>query len=397
MEKEKFGNRVFLLFGLLTSFIGFNWFMWGPILSSVIEPKYKVSGFIVALFISSVPLMLVVLSYFAGSLADTNPKRTTTIAALFLAVTTILRPFAIGNFYLLLALQIAFSVSAVFCFTSWSPLTYRLFEKDMAANKIAIYTAFLTGGQILAFLITYHIYLKIGLFWMLLVYGLVSFIVGITYMLTVNKGSLPVEVQVLKRPSFSEGLNIAFKEKAMFPLSFIAFLDIGVFCWLAGWYPKMLTAFKGITPDKAGIVNSLILLGCLIGAMTVPNWSHSIKKVKIFLSVLPILCIAMFILVPYIGNYILLLVDGLVLGFALFPMYPLGVHLPSAYSKIGIAYAGVGSGIILISANLGGFLFPEIGSAVHTLWGSILIFGVLPMFLMFLIAFAFRDPDTYRQ
>jgi len=101
-------NRVqssYFLFALITSLVGLNWFMWGPLLSSIVEPRYKISGFTLALFISSVPLALVIMSYFAGSLADKNPKRTTITAATMLGVTTILRPFTAVNFTALLIMQ----------------------------------------------------------------------------------------------------------------------------------------------------------------------------------------------------------------------------------------------------------------------------------------------------
>lgn len=385
----------YLLFSLITALIGFNWFMWGPLLSSILEPQYHVSGFELALFISSVPLALVILSYFTGSLADKNPKRTTITAAIILGVTTMIRPFMAYNFITLLITQLIFTISAAFCFTSWSPLTYRLFEPKQAASKIATFTAFLIGGQILAFLITYPIVTKINLFGSLLIYGFVSLIAAIIYILIISRLDFPHKLEINKRPALSEGIKIILREPSMKWLGIISLLDIGVFAWLAGWYPKMITTFKDFSPARAGVVNSMILVGCLIGAMIIPNLSHRIKKVKIFFLFLPIICILMFLLVPGLNSFIALIIDAVILGFALFPMYPLGVHLPSAYSKIGIQYAGVGSGVILITANIGGFLLPELGATVQNMTASILIFGILPMALMFFAAFFFKDPDTY--
>ncbi len=385
----------YFLFALVTSIIGFNWFMWGPLLSSVIEPKYKISGFALALFISSVPLALVFLSYFTGSFADKNPKKTTITAAAILGVTTLIRPFTIGSFPALLLVQLIFTLSAAFCFTSWSPLTYRLFEPKEASSKIAIFTVFLTGGQILTFLVTYPIVSKIGLFSLLLIYGIVSATVSVLYIMLVSNLEFPYTVVSKEKPTFSEDAKIIFSEPAIKSLSFISLLDIGVFAWLAGWYPRMLMSFKGVSPSKAAIVNSMILFGCLLGAMTVPNLSHKLKKVRFFFLLLPLICVTMFLLVLVLKSFSALLIDGFILGFALFPMYPLGVHLPSAYSKIGIKYAGVGSGMILIAANIGGFLLPELGAAVTKMTTSIIVFGIIPMALMFIGALFFKDPDTY--
>ena len=393
---SKFSTLVYLLFTIVTALIGLNWFMWGPLLGSVIEPTYKVSGFLLALFISSPPIMLVIFSYFVGNLADRDAKKTTIITALLMTITVLIRPFTIKNFYALLTIQMIFSISAAFCFPSWAPLTYRLFEKEKAASLIAGFTASLTAGQIVAFLIAYPLVKKLGLFNVLLIFGIITAVFALLYVFVIRMHKFPYYVKVFKRPSFSEGIKIIFSEKTMIVLSIISFLDIGVFAWLAGWYPNILVKFRGITPTQAGIVNSMILLGCLVGAETIPNVSHHIKKVKIFLLMLPLVCITMLLIIPELSGFSAFIIDGIVLGFALFPMYPLGVHLPSAYSKIGIRFAGVGSGIILIAGNLGGFILPELGAITKGVTSSIVFFGIIPMVIMFIASLFFKDPDTYR-
>jgi MFS family permease len=393
--RNGFSKLAYAGFAFITALIGFNWFMWGPLLSSVIEPKYKVSGFLIALFISSIPIMLVLLSYFVGSMADKDPKKTTIITSIILLLTVLARPFTLFNFYVLLTDQIIFAVSAAFCFPSWASLTYRLFEKEKAASLIAGFTAALTAGQILAFLITYPLVRSMGLYKVMWIYGIITSLAALFYIFVIKSGEFPYKLKTVKRPSLIEGAKIVLSEKSMIPLMVISILDIGVFAWLAGWFPNILVKYKGITPTQAGVVNSFILIGCLIGAETVPNIAHHIKKVKIFLMILPVICIAMLAVIPVISGFWLFLIDGLILGFALFPMYPLGVHLPSVYSKIGVAFAGVGSGIMLIAGNLGGFLLPELGAAVLQINRAILIFGVLPMVLMFFASLFFKDPDTY--
>ncbi len=397
MEKidSRFSKFTYAGFALITALIGFNWFMWGPLLGSVVEPQYKVSGFLLALFISSVPIMLVLFSYFVGSMADVDPRKTTVIASSILLIAVIVKPFTLFNFYVLLLDQLILAISAAFCFPSWASLTYRLFKRERVASLIAGFAAALTAGQILAFLITYPLVKNMGLAKVLWLYGIITAVIAVFYILVVKNGEFPYKLEVGKRPTLTQGAKIVLSEKSMIPLMVISFLDIGVFAWLAGWYPHILIKYKGITPTQAGVVNSVILIGCLIGAETIPNIAHHIKKVKIFLLILPIVCVIMLVFVPVISGFWLFLADGLILGFALFPMYPLSVHLPSAYSKIGVAFAGAGSGIMLIAGNLGGFILPELGATVSQITGAIILFGILPMILMFIAALFFRDPDTY--
>lgn len=394
---KKDSNFVFYSLAFVTGMIGFNWFMWGPIIHSIVLPRYNVPSVLVTVFISAIPLMLVLFSYFAGNLADKNPKRTTIIAAILLGATSIFKVFSLFSFYALLVSHLIFALSAAFCFTSWSPITYRLYQREHAAHKIANFTASLVIGEILGYLITYPLVSMIGLFNTLFIYALISVAVACVYIFTINKFSFPYSVEQRPRPNLIKGFKLILREKSMVWLFIIAFLDIGTFAWIATWYPKLFTEFKGLNPGTASIINSLKLVGCLIGALTIPQVSHKIKKVRIFFILLPIFSALMFFLVPFINNYYLLLIDSLILGITLFPVYPIGVHLPSAYSKIGIEYAGIGSGIILIFANLGGFLFPQLGVLTKGLWTSLFFFGMLPMILISLTAVFFKDPDSYRH
>jgi predicted MFS family arabinose efflux permease len=394
---EEKSNLVFYLFALITAMIGLDWFMWGPIIHSVVEPKYNAPLFLLTIFISAIPLMLVIFSYFSGNLADKDPKRTTIIASILLAVTSLMKPFVLFNFDALLIIHLLFALSAVYCFTSWSPLTYRLFEKNLAAHKIALFTAALTAGEFLGYLLTYPIVSRIGLHSTLVIYGIISAIIALVYIHVIYKIEFAYSVEPRPRPSILKGFKLVMKEQAMVYLSIIAFLDIGVFAWIATWYPKLFTSFKGFGPEQASLITSAKLIGCLIGALTVPTLSHKLRKVRVFFIFLPIISALMFFIVPYMNNYYLLLIDSLILGVTLFPVYPIGVHLPSAYTKIGIEYAGIGSGIVLIFANIGGFLLPQLGVLTHSLWSSIAIFGIAPMLLISLSALFFTDPDTYSR
>ncbi len=393
---KKSSNLIFYAYALVTAMIGFNWFMWGPIIHSVVLPKFNAPSFLVTIFISAIPLMLVIFSYFTGRLADKDPKRTTLIAALLMGITSILKPFSLFSFYALLIVHLIFALSAVFCFTSWSPITYRLYEKERSVHKIANFTAALVIGEFFGYFVTYSLVSRLGLFNTLLLYGILSLLIMIFYILVIVKFNFPFHVTSRPRPAILDGFRLVLREKAMVSLFIIAFLDIGVFVWISTWYPKLFTYFKGLNPEEASLIPSLKLIGCLIGALTIPSLSHKIKRVKLFFILLPIISALMFFLVPFINSKYLLLIDSLILGITLFPVYPIGVHLPSAYSKIGVEYAGIGSGIILIFANLGGFILPQIGFITPGLWSSILVFGVIPMLLISFFALFFKDPDMYR-
>ena len=397
MENKK-AFLIFLLFGLVTFLIGFNWFIWGPILVPIVEPNFHVKPVLAELLITAVPLLLVVFSYFTGTLADRSPKRSTAIAAILLGIFTLLRGIFSFNFLSLLIMNYLFALSASFAFTSWSPVTYRLFEKDKAAKITAYFTAFLVSGQILAFFVSFPLASRMGLKNFLILSGVISLVVAVFYLFIIRgwDDALKSSEQHQRLPIF-EGFKLVFSNRSLVVLCLIAFLDIGVFKWLAGWYPKLTLTFKGMSPAQAGYINAFILIGCLIGAMTIPDFSHRIKKVKLFFIVLPIV-VALMLLVSFgTSTFFGLSFISIIMGIALYPIYPLGLHLPSAFSEIGVEYAGVGSGIILIFSNLGGTIFPLLGSITSGYNASITAFGIVPILLITLLGFIFKDPDTYSK
>jgi len=397
MNKTK-SFLIFILFGFITLLIGFNWFMWGPILKPIVEDSLKVKPVIAEFFITSVPLLLVLFSYFAGRLADISPKKSTTIASILLGVFSLLRGLLSFNFTLMFISHFLFALSATFAFTSWSPLTYRLFSKDKASKISAYFTAFLVLGQIIAFFVSYPLAKALGLNTYLIVVGIISLLVSLLYIISIsNWDDTLTNVESSRNLPLLDGFKLVFSNKSLVILSLISFFDIGVFKYLAGWYPKLNVAFKGLDPTKAGFINAFILTGCLIGAMTIPDLSHRIKKVKIFFIVLPIIVILSLLLSLFVKEFLIFAIISVILGVAMFPIYPLGVHLPSAFSNVGVRYAGVGSGIILIFANLGGAIFPILGSLTKGYASSILTFGIIPMFLIALLGILFEDPDTYRN
>ncbi len=397
MENKK-AFLIFLLFGLVTFLIGFNWFIWGPILVPIVEPNFHVKPVLAELLITAVPLLLVVFSYFTGTLADRSPKRSTAIAAILLGLFTLLRGIFSFNFLSLLIMNYLFALSASFTFTSWSPVTYRLFEKDKAAKITAYFTAFLVSGQILAFFISFPLASRMGLKNFLILSGVISLVVAVFYLFIIRgwDDALKSSEQHQRLPIF-EGFKLVFSNRSLVVLCLIAFLDIGVFKWLAGWYPKLTLTFKGMSPAQAGYINAFILIGCLIGAMTIPDFSHRIKKVKLFFIVLPIVVALMLLTSFGINTFLGLSIISIIMGIALYPIYPLGLHLPSAFSEIGVEYAGVGSGIILIFSNLGGTIFPLLGSITSGYNASITAFGIVPILLITFLGFIFKDPDTYSK
>jgi len=115
--------------------------------------------------------------------------------------------------------------------------------------------------------------------------GVISLIVSILYLFVIRGWNDALKsTEQHQRLSIFEGFRLVFSNRSLVVLCLIAFLDIGVFKWLAGWYPKLTLTFKGMSPSQSGYINAFILVGCLIGAMTIPDFSHRIKKLNYFLS-----------------------------------------------------------------------------------------------------------------
>jgi cyanate permease len=175
--------------------------------------------------------------------------------------------------------------------------------------------------------------------------------------------------------SFREGIKVLLKERNIWLVAIIGFSSFYVRHSLGGWLPSILE-FRGMTPEKSGILASIPSWVGLIGSIAIPRIG-SIGTRKYVISTL--------LFVQGICTYILGTTIGLPLNIALilyglctYAILPLLMETMMGLPQVGVKFMGVAGGLFFSIGEIGGFLGPSM-MGVFLDWTGSTFLGILTM------------------
>lgn len=138
------------------------------------------------------------------------------------------------------------------------------------------------------------------------------------------------------------------------------------------WLPILLEA-RGLTPDNAGLLSSIVWVGALSGSVVIPTISDRVGR-----RILPVV-----ILTPVMGLtiYSLTLMDG---GSSNLPLMIFGLGFTSSYAwamfltivmefpEVGRRNVARASGFLLTASGVGAFFLPVLGGFIRDITGSLI-------------------------
>jgi cyanate permease len=122
-----------------------------------------------------------------------------------------------------------------------------------------------------------------------------------------------------------DGLKHAITVKAFWFLLAVAFIGLGIFNGLTTWVENIIRP-RGFSPNDAGTVGALMLVGGLIGAVLIPSLSDKQHKRQRFLYIGFALAIPGLLGLTFATTTWLLLLSSFWLGFFLVSTFPLGMQ-----------------------------------------------------------------------
>ena len=158
----------------------------------------------------------------------------------------------------------------------------------------------------------------------------------------------------VKRPSIVAGLKIGAKSRNIWLIAVGQFLFQGVLISFQGNLPKALTAVHQFSPQIAGAIAGLLMLGLVTGNLFAPLISDRFGLRRPFI-MFAALAGAVVLYTSWLAAsgpaiWILVFVGGILMGTPPAIFYTVPAELP----EIGHAYVGGASGIFVSAQNLGG-------------------------------------------
>ncbi len=316
--------------------------------------------------------------------------------ALFTGVFGLLRSFAGTNYQLLLLAQVGIAIGQPFILNAITKLAARWFPIEERATAAGLGTLAMYIGILLGMTLTPYLVLGSGIGGMLDIYGIISVISAVLFMLLMKEGppTAPCRPDQEERSLVYDGLKQTLHTRDFQWLMVIFFIGLGVFNSVTTWIEDILRP-RGFSATQAGITGGMMIIGGIIGALIIPLLSDKYKRRTPF--IITALAGATIGLagITFATSFHILLLSGMILGFFLLSAGPVGFQYGAEITFP--ASEGTSNGMLLLMGQVSGIAFifgmdsfksASTGSMTPSL---VLLIGL--MVLSILISFTLKESD----
>jgi len=341
---------VMAAFWLLMFSYGASWFSVAPILHEI-ESKYDIGHAYSHLLLSVIGLFVVFFAWPAGNVVDKKgAKDSALIGSIFMFIGFGSRAFLLQSYWELLAATIIAGFGLAWILVALAPMMIQWFE-EKASLAIGITSSGLFLGFSFGSVTSPYIFDKYGLDGVFKFFALLSFI---SFLIWAIAGK-DVRKMERRRISFKEGIKqiMASKNALLYPL--IGFFIVGATLSASALMPTM-HEFSDI---QRGVIISVMLLGCAIGAFSFPYIAakHGIKKIA---SSVAILAFLLWIAFYFIHFYAALLAISFLFGVFLQAGWPIALHSQETEKGVTKENEGIASSLFISISNVGGAILPVV-------------------------------------
>ena len=368
------------------------WITFAPITSDCTK-FYHVSDMQIGMLSMCFMLVYLVVSIPASWVIDTYGIRLGVgIGAALTGVFGLVRAFAGTDFTILMLAQIGIAAGQPFLLNALTKLAARWFPIEERATasglgSLAMYLGVLVGMLLTPFLTKDH-----GINGMLMIYGVVSFISALLFLIIVKErpATAPCLPGQEERSQIMDGLKNTLRNKGFYLLMIIFFVGLGVFNCVATWIEDIVKP-RGFNAEQAGLAGGLMILGGILGAIIMPLLSDHYRKRIPFITIALAGSIIGIAGITFTTSYSLLLASSSILGFFLLSAGPIGFQYGAE-----ITYPtseSTSNGLLLLMGQISGITFIfAMDSFKSSLTGSmtkplivILILMVISLFISTLL------------
>jgi MFS family permease len=318
---------VLAVFMFINLAIQMLWIAYAPITGPAAN-FYGVTDLQIGLLAMSFMIVFIPLSIPASWVIDTfGFRRAVSIGAVLMGVMGVARGLAGANYSLVLLSTIGIAVAQPFLLNAWTKVPANWFSVNERATAVGLVILANLIGTALGMVLTPMLYEMMPIPTIQLIYGgLAAFSAVLFLVLAREKPATPpcppgMEVRSL----MLDGLKHAVTVKDFWLYLGVMFIGMGVFNGATTWVENIIRP-RGFTPNDAGMLGALMLVGGILGAVVIPPFSDRQHKRKRYLLLgfglaIPGLVGLTFATAPW-----LLFLSAFSLGFFLVSASPVGMQ-----------------------------------------------------------------------
>ena len=370
-EKHKlYGYRWVLLvvFMLINLTIQTLWITYAPITGPA-ATFYGVTDLQIGLLSMVFMIAFVPLSIPVSWLIDTYGFRlAVSIGAILMGVFGIVRGLAGTNYSLVLWSTIGIAIAQPFLLNAWTTIPAKWFAFEERATTVGLITLANLIGSALGMVLTPILIESMSIANVQSIYGGVSAVAAVLFVVLAREtpptppGPDGSEVRAL----MLDGLKHAIKVRPFWFDLAVSFIGLGIFNGVTTWIEAIIRP-RGFTPNDAGSLGALMIVGGLIGAVVIPALSDKQRMRQRYLYVAFIGAIPGMIGLTFATTSWLLFTSAFAMGFFLVSAMPIAMQYAAEITHP--TPEGTSNGLMQLTGQ-GAFVFVYIMEALRTSDGS---------------------------
>jgi MFS family permease len=316
---------------VLTVFVLVNFaiqLLWIPFGAITLEAAkfYAVSDVQIGLLAMIFMIIYVPLSLPVSWVIDTfGFYKAVVVGSILMAIFGVLRGLFGTSYVPVLLCTIGLALSQPFFLNSWTKVAARWFPIGERATAVGLAAIANFVGIGLALTLTPMVIARSGIPGMLFIYGCVAAAAALVFILFAREAPptppCPPEMEV--RALVLDGLRSLVKSRPFWLLMALFLIGNGTFNGISTWIENIVSP-RGFTPDQAGILGGVLLLGAIVGAFILPTLSDHYRKRVPFLLLGMIGALPGLIGLAFAHSYWGLIVSVFSYGFFMVSTAPIG-------------------------------------------------------------------------
>ena len=353
-----YGSRwlILLVFMLAVAFNQLLWISFAPITSSA-AAFYRVSDLSIGLLSVSFMVAYLVVSIPASWVIDTYGFRVAVgIGAALTGVFGLMRGLVAANYALVLTAQIGIAIGQPFILNAVTKVAVRWFPPDERATATGFGSLAIYLGILVGLVLTPIISLQAGVAGMLLIYGVGALVAGVIFLAAAREypPTPPGPPGQDERALMFDGLKQALRKPDFLLLMLIFFVGLGVFNSVTTWIEDIVRP-RGFSSELAGYAGGLMIVGGIIGALTLPALSDHYRRRVPFMLIALLGAIPGLAGIAFATSTGLLLASSFLLGFCLLSSGPIGFQYGAEIARP--TPEGTSNGLLLLMGQVSGIAF----------------------------------------
>jgi sugar phosphate permease len=265
---------------VLTAFMAVNltiqtlWISYASV-SSRAEEFYGVSDVAVAAFAMSFMVAYLPVSLPASYLIDHRGLRLAAGGGALLAGVAGVARGLVGDHYAAAMLAtVGAAVAQPFLLNAWTTLSTRWFPRSQRATAVSLITLANLVGTGIGLAVTPSLVEATSVARAQLVYGVAALVAGAVFVAVArDRPATPPDPDADDAHALVvHGTRRVLRIRPFLVLLVLAFVALGVFNGITTWVEEIV-APRGFTPDDAGTLGALLLVGGVVGAVVLSGWS----------------------------------------------------------------------------------------------------------------------------